>query len=173
MLRRALDALYTAAGQLAAACMVGTLAMVLAGIVSRLEGVYFRGSDAYAGYSMAGAGFLALAYTFKHGEHIRVNLVLERLSARTRRALETASLAIATLTGALLAFYSVRLAWQSYVIHDVSQGVDASPLWIPQLAMAAGSAVLLVALADDLFARLRGQEPARLRHPTAQTTHAE
>lgn len=173
MLRRALDALYDAAGQLAALCMVGTLAMVLAGIVSRLEGIYFRGSDAYAGYAMAAAGFLALAYTFKHGEHIRVNLVLERLSPRARRALETASLAIATLIGALLAFYSVRLAWQSYVIHDVSQGVDASPLWIPQLAMAAGSAVLLVALADDLFARLAGREPARLRRPAADTAHAE
>ncbi|GAB4177617.1 MAG: TRAP transporter small permease [Rhodocyclaceae bacterium] len=173
MLRRVLDALYDAAGHLAALFMVGTLAMVLAGIVSRLEGVYFRGSDAYAGYSMAAAGFLALAYTFKHGEHIRVNLVLERLQGRARRAMEILALVLATLAGALLAFYSVRLAWQSYVIHDVSQAVDATPLWIPQIAMAAGSVLLLVALADDLLARLAGREPARLRRTAVEASRVE
>ena len=32
--------------------------------------------------------------------------------------------------------YSARLAWQSHVFHDISTGVDATPLWIPQLPMA-------------------------------------
>ncbi|HCX32471.1 MAG TPA: TRAP transporter permease DctQ [Rhodocyclaceae bacterium] len=173
MLRRVLTAAYDAAGYLAALFMVATLAMVLAGIVSRLEGVYFRGADAYAGYCMAAAGFLALAYTFKHGEHIRVSLVLERLSGRARRSIETLALALSTLAGALLALYSVRLAWQSWIIHDVSQAVDASPLWIPQLAMAAGSLLLLVALADDLFARLSGREPSRLQRSANEAGHAE
>ena len=49
----------------------------------------------------------------------------------------------------MLAFYSVRLAWQSHVYNDISQGNDATPLWIPQIAMALGAIVLLVAMADD------------------------
>jgi hypothetical protein len=57
----------------------------------------------------------------------------------------------------VLAFYSVRLVWQSYDFHDVSQGNDATPMWIPQVGMALGCIVLLVAMADDLVRVLRGK----------------
>ena len=78
-MRALLDFLYRLSGALAAIGMVATLTMVSAGILSRPLGVYLPGTDDYAGYAMAACGFLALAYTFKHGEHIRVSLVLERL----------------------------------------------------------------------------------------------
>ncbi|HEX3097738.1 MAG TPA: hypothetical protein VHQ02_08475, partial [Usitatibacter sp.] len=53
---------------------------------------------------------------------------------------------------------SVRLAWQSHAFNDISQGNDATPLWIPQLAMAAGAIVLLVAMVDDLVLLLRRRD---------------
>ena len=59
-MRKALDTLYNAAGYLAAFFMIGILAMVLASVVGRLAGFNLRGSDAYAGYCMAAASFLAL-----------------------------------------------------------------------------------------------------------------
>ena len=57
-MRKILDTLYDAAGYLAAFFMVGILLMVLASVVGRLAGFNLRGSDAYAGYCMAAAGFL-------------------------------------------------------------------------------------------------------------------
>jgi TRAP-type C4-dicarboxylate transport system permease small subunit len=119
-LRRALDALYDGAGWLGAASLIGTLAFVLLGISGRLLHFYVPGTDAYAGYCMAGAGFLALAHTFRHGEHIRVTLILEHLGATPRRALERIALAVATLLAGLFAFYSVRLAFQSWQFSDIS-----------------------------------------------------
>ena len=62
----------------------GLLAMVLASVLGRLMGFNLRGSDAYAGYCMAAAAFLALAHTLKSGEHIRVNLFLQRFGPRLR-----------------------------------------------------------------------------------------
>ena len=109
---------------------------------------------------MAAAGFLALAHTMKRGEHIRVTLLLEHLGAKAQRALELWALAVATLLAALFAFYSVRLAWQSWEFNDVSTGNDATPLWLPQLAMAAGTLVLLLALVDESVAHWRGQRRA-------------
>jgi len=153
--RRLLDRLYDAAAWLAAFFMVGVLAMVLASVVGRLAGFNLRGSDAYAGYCMAAASFLALAHTLKRGEHIRVMLLLERFGGRLRRGLDIWSHVAGTFFCAALAFYSARLAWQSHVYNDVSQGNDATPLWIPQLAMALGSIVLLVAMVDDLVLLLR------------------
>ena len=76
-MRRFLDFLYDAAAWLAALAMIGVLAMVLASIVTRQLGINFQGTDAYAGYSMACAGFLALAHTLKRNEHIRVTLLLQ------------------------------------------------------------------------------------------------
>lgn len=157
-MRRALDALYDAAGYLAAFFMVGVLAMVLASVLGRLAEFNLRGSDAYAGYCMAAASFLALAHTLKRGEHIRVSLLLERFHGRLRRPLEIWShLAGAVFSGAL-AWYSVRLVWQSYDFHDVSQGNDATPMWIPQVAMALGAVVLVIAMVDDLVTVVRHGE---------------
>jgi TRAP-type C4-dicarboxylate transport system permease small subunit len=154
--RKALDLLYDAAGYLAAFFMVGVLAMVLASVVGRMAGFNLRGSDAYAGYCMAAASFLALAHTLKRGEHIRVSLLLERFHGRLRRPLELWSHAAGTFFCGALAWFSVRLVWLSYQYHDVSQGNDATPMWIPQIAMALGAAVLLVAMTDDFVRLLRG-----------------
>ena len=158
-MRRALDALYDAAAWAAAFFMIGVLLMVLASVVGRTVGFNLRGSDAYAGYCMAAASFLALAHTLKRGEHIRVTLFLEHFSAKVNHALELLSHAVGSFFCGALAFYSVRLAWQSYTFNDISQGNDATPLWIPQLSMAAGAIVLAIAIVDDFVLHIRGRAP--------------
>jgi TRAP-type C4-dicarboxylate transport system permease small subunit len=164
-LRRALGFLYDGAGVVAGLALIGTLVFVLIGIGGRLFHFHVPGTDAYAGYCMAAAGFLALAHTLKRGEHIRVTLIVEHLSPARRRALEIAALVIATLLAALFAFYSVRLAFQSWQFNDVSTANDATPLWLPQIAMAAGTLTLFVAVVDELVAEVRG----RRRKSAAET----
>ena len=156
-MRRTLDALYDGAAWLAALCMVGLLVMVLLSIVSRQLHFHVPGTDAYAGYLMAGAGFLALAHTLKKGEHIRVTLLLSALQGRARKVMEVWALFAASALATLSAFYGGRLAWQSHVFNDVSTGNDATPLWIPQLAMAAGTVVLAIAFIDELVLEIRGR----------------
>ena len=158
-MRRILDWLYDAAAWLAALAMIGVLLMVLLSIVSRQLGFNAPGTDAYAGYSMAAAGFLALAHTLKKNEHIRVTLLLGRLKGRALRGLQLWALSAAVLLAGLFAFYSVRLAWQSHVLNDISTGNDATPLWIPQIAMAVGTVVLLIAFVDEWLLHLRGRRP--------------
>ena len=159
-MRRILDFVYDAAAWLAALAMIGVLVMVLLSIVSRQAGFHFAGTDAYAGYAMAAAGFLALAHTLKHNEHIRVTLLLSHVKGRAHHALELWALSAAVLLAGLFAFYSVRLAWQSRVLNDISTGNDATPLWLPQLAMALGTVVLLVAFIDEWVLELRGRRAA-------------
>jgi TRAP-type C4-dicarboxylate transport system permease small subunit len=155
--RRLLDALYDGAAWLAAMFMVGLLAMVLLSIASRQLHFHVPGTDAYAGYLMAASGFLALAHTLKRGEHIRVTLLLSALRGTARHALEIWALFAATLLALLSAFYSGRLVWQSRAFNDISTGNDATPLWIPQLAMAVGTAILAIAFVDELVLELRGR----------------
>lgn len=156
-MRRFLDFLYDAAAWAAALCMVGVLAMVLTSILGRQFHFHLPGTDAYAGYSMAAASFLALAHTLKKGEHIRVTLIIGRLTGGTRRVLEMWSLSVAVLLSGLFAFYACRLVWQSHAFNDMSTSNDATPLWIPQIAMAVGTVLLCVALVDEWVLELRGR----------------
>ena len=172
-MRALLDSLYRLSGVLAAVGMVATLVLVGVGIFTRPLGIYVPGTDDYAGYAMAACGFFALAYTFKHGEHIRVSLVLERAGPRLRAAMEWFSLAVATAVAATLAFYAVRMVLQSHEFEEISQGVDATPLWIPQLSMAIGSVVLLIALLDDLVMMAMGRAPARLATHSGEAARME
>jgi len=169
-MRRALDRLYLLAGYGAAWCMFGTLAMVLTGIAGRLAHFNVPGTDAYAGYFMAGAGFLALAHTLKRGEHIRVGLLLDHSGPRLRRALELWALAVGAVLAIALAWFSVRLAWGSFETHDVSTANDATPLWIPQICMACGTIVLAVAMIDEFLLELGGK---RAHATPAEALHNE
>jgi TRAP-type C4-dicarboxylate transport system permease small subunit len=162
--------LYDGAAALAALFMVGLLAMVLLSIAGRQLHFHLPGTDAYAGYMMAAAGFMALAHTLKRGEHIRVTLLLGALRGGVRRGMELWALAVAVALAAFTAFYSTRLAWQSYRFNDVSTSNDATPLWIPQLTMAAGTIVLAIAFIDELVLEWRGQ---RVQPSSDEALHNE
>ena len=149
--------------------MIGILAMVLLTIVSRFVGFSAPGADSYAGYAMAGAGFMALAHTLKRGEHIRVTLFISMLSGRTQKIVEVLALLIATVLAGFLAYYSVHLVYQSWEIEYVSMGIDATPLWIPQLLMALGTVVFFIAFCDELVLELLGRRQA----PAMEDAHHE
>ncbi|TMH11784.1 MAG: TRAP transporter small permease [Betaproteobacteria bacterium] len=164
-MRKGLDGLYDGAAVLAALFMIGLLVMVLLSILGRQ--LHF---DAYAGYMMAGAGFLALAHTLKRGEHIRVTLLLSALHGRVKRGFEIWALFAATLLAALAAAYSCKLAWQSHSFNDLSTANDATPLWIPQLSMAVGTVILTIAFVDELMLEIRGR---RVVHVPEEATRNE
>jgi TRAP-type C4-dicarboxylate transport system permease small subunit len=167
-MRKALDALYDGAAALAAFFMVALLVMVLLSIASRQLHFHVPGTDAYAGYLMAAAGFLALAHTLKRGEHIRVTLLINALRGAPRRALELWALAAASALALLGAWYSARLVWQSRAFNDISTASDATPLWLPQLGMAIGMVVLAIAFVDELVLEWQGK-----RHAEGEATRHE
>lgn len=155
-MRRFLDTLYTAAGVLAAVFLIAIGVLVLTSITTRLMGWTVPGLANYAGYCMAASSFLALAYTLRMGGHIRVSILLQNLDGAKRRAAELCCLGCGFCLAAYFAFYSVKMVRVSLQINDVSQGPDATPLWIPQIVMAVGTSVLAVALLDRLIEVLRG-----------------
>lgn len=157
-MRKLLNGMYSAAEFLAAVCMVGVLLAVLTSILSRQLEFHVSGLDAYAGYFMASAGFLALASTLRHGEHIRVTLILNALAPAGKRRLDIAALAVGIAIAVSLAVFSTKLVVDSYTFNDISTSNDATPLWIPQLGMAAGTILLLIAFIDLFISRIRGDE---------------
>lgn len=149
-LRRCLDLGYAASGVVAASFLVGILLIVSAQMLARWSGVTFAGSTDYAGYCMAAASFFAFAYALNGGSHIRVSILLIALGRRRRWA-EIWCLSVASLLAILWTHYAIKATWLSYRLNDISQGQDATPLWIPQLAMSIGSLIFAIALLDNLI----------------------
>ena len=168
-MRRALNVLYDGCAWLAALFLIGVLVMVLLSVLGRLLHFHVPGTDAYAGYTMAAAGFLAMAHTLKRNEHIRVTLVLGKLAGQARRGLELWSLSAAVLLSGLFAWFSIRLVMQSIEFNDISTGNDATPLWIPQLSMAFGTVVFCIAFVDEWVMELLGNR----QHAAGSETHHE
>jgi TRAP-type C4-dicarboxylate transport system permease small subunit len=154
-MRSVLDPFYTALGGLGALFILATLVVEVVGIAGRELGYSMAGLDAYAGYCLAAGSFLAMPYALRRGDHIRVTLILARLKDRARYWMEVLCLVVATLLSGYFAFFSAKLVWGSYNFNDVSQNVDATPLWIPQLSMAVGLFGLAVAFAEQLVITLR------------------
>jgi TRAP-type C4-dicarboxylate transport system permease small subunit len=155
-----LDRVYWLAGVAASLFLVAILVIVVLQILTRYFGIAFPGATDYAGYCMAAASFLALAYTFGAGGHIRVELVVQRLQGPARRAVEAAAYLVGAGLAWYFAWFALRAVRVSRMLGDVSQGQDATPLWIPQLGMAAGTFLFAVALTDCLVhLLLTGRDP--------------
>ena len=150
-----LDRLYDLAGALAALFLIILLIIICLQMIARWSGMVFLGSTAYAGYCMAAASFFALAHTLNHGGHIRVSLVLSQLG-RFRRVAEIWCFAIGSVLAVFLAFYAIKAVQVSIKLNDISQGQDATPIWIPQVPMALGATLFAVAMIDRLILILRG-----------------
>jgi TRAP-type C4-dicarboxylate transport system permease small subunit len=146
-LRPWLDRIYDACGAIAALFLFALLAVIVLQMLARWSGQRFPGSTDYAGYCMAAASFFALAYTLDRGAHIRVALLLTRLG-RWRRAGELWCSGIGSALACYFAYYAIKAVLVSYQLNDISQGQDATPLWIPQLGMAIGGTLFALAMVD-------------------------
>ena len=156
-MRRALDGLYLGSGLVAGFFLVAIAALTLAQVLGRELGLAAYSFDDFAGFCLAATSFLGLAWTFRSNDHIRMTLVLHHARGAWRRALELASLAVAAFLVGLFAWFSADMTLTSFRLHDVSQGLVAVPLWIPQSGMALGLAILFIAVLDDLVAALLGR----------------
>ena len=69
---------------------------------------------------------------------------------------------------AFFAYYAVKMNYESFKFKDMSQGVIAIPMWIPQIGYSTGLVILLIAFVDELIHVVRGNLP-RYEKPPPQT----
>ena len=162
-MRRFLDRLYDAAGVLAGIAVLAIFVVMIGAAVMRQLGFRTGGTDDIVAWLTAAAGFLAMAHTFRHGDFVRVVLLLDRMPAGRRRGFEIACLVVAAAFVAFLALAGVRFVHESYAFNDIANGMIAMPLWIPQLSFAIGALLLEVAVLDELVTVLRGGTPSYVR----------
>ena len=170
-MRRWLDVLYKGscwlgAGSIALICLL-VVCQVLLNLLDRIStlltgsaiGLTIPSYADFTGFLLAAASFLSLAYTLRQGAHIRVVLLVGRLPEKLQRLVEIWCIGFGLAISLYFTWYTAMLTYESYTYNDLSSGMIAVPIWIPQAAMLFGLFVLSVALLDELVAVARGNAP--------------
>ena len=165
MFRRYLDGLYLFSGYLAGMFLIAIFVLMMALSVGRELGINIKSGDDLAAWCMAAMAFLALAHTFKSGEMIRVGLLTDRLTGRSKWLAEMFALVMGIAVHRLLRLARGLLTYTSWKINDMSTGVLIVPLWIPQLGFTTGLVILWIAMVDELVHVARGNKPRYEKEP--------
>lgn len=169
-MRRFLDRLYYASGALGALFILALCALMIAQSVLREFGVRTGAVNDVVAWFCAAASFFSMAHAFKHGDFVRVTLLIDSLSEAWRKRFEIAALLVGNIAVAYLAWWACKFTYESWEFNEVAQGLLPMPLWIPQMSFALGSVLLWIALFDELILVLQGQIPTYVRE--VQERHA-
>ena len=162
-MRKFLDRLYLGSGYLGALFIVGICVAMIGQSILRELGVRTGAVNDVVSWFCAAAAFFTMAHAFKHGDFVRVTLMLESATPKGRRTMELISLVIASIATAYLAWSACLFTYESWEFQDIAQGLLPMPLWIPQLSFAFGAVLLWVAVVDELILVLRGETPTFVR----------
>ena len=168
VIRHLLDLLYRLSTIAAALCMIAILSLIVAQMLARWTGEVFPGAPDYAGYAMASASFLAFAGALNSGTHIRVSLLINARGPTGQRWLNIWCFGSATAGGWYVGYYIWRMLGFAIKFNDVSQGQDATPMWIAQSPMFFGAVVLAIALTDNLVSLLVNGNHRIVREASAE-----
>jgi len=170
-MRRFLDSIYRRAEFLAALQVVAILTIMLLqvgfGLLDRgaqalgepAPGLSVPAYAEFCGFLLAGSIFLGTAGALRAGAHVRVTLLLGALPTSAARAMQIATSALACILVGYFTICAGEMALQSWQFGDRSLGAVSIPMWIPQVPMVLGLAIMTVALADLALAFLRDAPP--------------
>jgi TRAP-type C4-dicarboxylate transport system permease small subunit len=170
-LRSGLDRLYFLSAVFGASCIALICVLMMWQTFGRQFGWNTGATNDIVSWLCAAAAFFTMAHAFKHGDFVRVTLLLEKMAPPRRRLFEIISLLVAVIAIAYLTYWACRFTYQSWQFNELAQGLLPLPIWIPQFSFALGSLLLLIAVVDEFIIVLRGGVPTFVR--LVQERHAQ
>jgi TRAP-type C4-dicarboxylate transport system permease small subunit len=141
---------------LCALALVGMMALIGAEAFTRnLLGFSLQISDEIGGYLLVAVAFLSLSVAQAHGAYHQVELVRTRMSPRGRLVAGLLFDALSLLASAILLWQLIRHELSTWRSEDVAPTLLLTPLWIPELVMPVGAAILCLTLVRTIAGKAR------------------
>ncbi len=154
--------LERAGAWIAGACLVAIMLIISIDAVSRYA---FRAPlpwsiDVVSLYLMVAAVYFVVSETFRHGDHINLNLVRSRMSRPVRTATSVLWLLPASVVFAIIAYGSAANMIASFRASEYISGYLHWPIWLSYFPIALGSGLLTLRLLNHAATLLlRGGDP--------------
>jgi TRAP-type C4-dicarboxylate transport system permease small subunit len=110
----------------------------------RFMGVSSGATDEFGGYALAVGGMFGLAFALTTGNHVRIDILLPYLPPRLRSLLNYAAMAAMGFFAAAAAYYTWKLAIESFATDARAMSFLRTPLFAPQGCLALGFSLLAV-----------------------------
>ena len=146
-LSRWIDALNTRVG-LAVTWLVLIVALVSAGnaVMRKLFGLSSNAWLELQWYLFGAIFLLAAGYTFLRNEHVRVDVLAQKLPERTQVGIEIFGVLFFLLPAAcLILWLSIPFFWDSYLTHELSSNTEGLIRWPAKLLIPVGFFLLILA----------------------------
>jgi len=148
---------------LSAVLTVSIVVMILGEIAARsLFNYSLSFAWEYSAYAMGVAMFCGAGFTLRTGGHIRVTILASSLSARPAYWLDVFCTFAAIGISGFISLALIQFAWRSFLAGSTSPTVSATPLAIPQGAIAFGATLLTLQLVIRLIRLFINEEPEDL-----------
>lgn len=123
-------------------------------ITIEILGRYFFGFsllvvDEWSGYLLVMVTFLGLAYTMQSKGFLQIEFLLNRLSRRKRNLFNLFLILLALVYSFIIGWKLILYTWSNYSAGTVSVSISQTPLYIPQLFMPLGVALLILQLINE------------------------
>lgn len=163
----------TGAMVLSALAIAVTTVIVCAEVVLRsFFGISTLISAEYAGYLLAATVYLGLAWTFRNGGFIRVELLHGAIMGRAAAIVNFVIAGIATATLVIYTYYIFNFVVFTEASGATSIFITRTPLWIPMVVMPVGSVLLTWAMFSTMlraaFVAIWPDGPVRLDDQSAE-----
>jgi TRAP-type C4-dicarboxylate transport system permease small subunit len=151
-----IEKLSSAGGAISGVSILLMSGLILLEIILRSVGGFsLLVSEEYSAYLLVVFGSMALADTFKSEGHIRVDLILSKLSVRARLIVN----GICSILGFMVFAFVTYQAWGqfygSWSSKETSMYYSKTPLWLPQLPLFLGSALMGLQLLSSVVIQLK------------------
>lgn len=122
-------------------------------------------------YILIWFGFISLAQVQRTGRHIRVDLLLHQMQARTRMLWDMIGMLFSIVFVVIFTWFAWDFFHEAWSSGEVSPDMLASPMWIPKVGLVIGPALFLLQIVRDLggksMAFVYFQGPAEEKNITA------
>ena len=162
-MRRLPERILDAGGVLGAFCIFLIFVLMIVAGIGRQFNLPVSGVNDIVSWLCAAAAFFAMAHAFRHGDFVRVTLVLDKVPAPLRRAMDVTCLLIAAVSVAYLTWSATSFTYESWEFNEMATGLVVIPIWIPQSTFVIGCWLLLAAMVDELVTVLQGGKPSYQR----------
>jgi len=112
-------------------------------------------SDEYSAYFFVAVVMLGLSYTFKENGHIRITIILSRLSPKLEKIFDIWTSFIAFAISSFLFVYSLKMVVETYQLGMRADSIAETPIFIPQIVLPVGFFIFSLQILMRILRRIR------------------